>query len=95
MDEAEVVIEYTDYDEEEGTVESVKVVKTDDDEYPCGWKYRLHYGTVGGKTLLRYDNSHERQKGHEKHTGDETHGVEFSTMENLLRRFHREVKDRR
>ena len=65
MGEAEVVVEYTDYDEEEDTVESVTVVKTDDDEYPSGWKYRLHYGTVDGETLVRYDNSHEKQKGHE------------------------------
>ena len=93
MGEAEVVIEYIDYDEEEGTVESVTVVKTDDDEYPCGWKYRLHYGTIDGETLVRYDNSHERQKGHEKHTSDGTDEIEFSTMENLLRRFHREVEN--
>lgn len=93
MEEAEVVIEYTDYDKEEGTVESVTVVKTDDDEYPSGWKYRLHYGTIDGETLVRYDNSHEKQKGHEKHTGEEVREIKFSTMENLLQRFHQDVEN--
>ena len=37
------------------------------DEYPDGYKVRLHYGTKDDETLLRYDNSHGV---FEKHTDD-------------------------
>jgi len=65
------------------------------DAYPDGIKYRMHYGTVDGDTLLRYDNSHPETKGHERHTRD---GVdeeyEFpGGYRALLRRFQREIQD--
>jgi hypothetical protein len=91
MAEAETLVDYTDYDADADRVESVTVVKTDDDEYPSGWKYRLHYGTTDGETLVRYDNSHERSKGHERHEGDSTEEVEFTSMDGILRRFYRDV----
>lgn len=64
------------------------------DAYPDGIKYRLHYGTTDGETILRYDNAHPRTKGHERHTSD---GIdpdyeypgEYTA---LLQRFRKEVK---
>lgn len=72
-------------------VEHVHIRRTDDEKYPSGWDYALHYGIVEGQTLLRYDNAHERTKGHERHTPDGTEEIEFPGMYELLDRFHREV----
>jgi len=74
-------------------VESVTILKTDAEAYPCGWKYSLHYGEIGGQTLLRYDNAHELTKGHERHTADGEKEIEFPGMEELYRRFQREIED--
>jgi len=52
-------------------VVDVTIRKTEDEKYPSGWDYSLHLGEVGSKTVLRYDNAHERSKGHERHTGEE------------------------
>jgi len=41
-----------------GHVESVTVIRTDSVVYPSGWNYSLHYGEIGGLTLIRYDNAH-------------------------------------
>ncbi|ELY83999.1 hypothetical protein C485_16160 [Natrinema altunense JCM 12890] len=42
---------------------------TDDDAYPSGWRYTLHYGrltpgpeTLEDGTLRRYDNAHRIRK---------------------------------
>lgn len=74
-------------------VESVTISRTDADAYPSGWKYALHFGEIGGQTLLRYDNAHERMKGHERHTPDGTRSIEFPGMEALYRRFRKEIED--
>lgn len=80
------------YTREEGEyVEHVRIRRTDDDQYPCGWDYALHYGTLEGETLLRYDNAHERTKGHERHTPDGAEEIEFPGMTELYRQFLREV----
>lgn len=68
-------------------VESVTIRRTDDDTYPSGWKYSLHYGEIGGETLLRYDNAHEGAKGHEKHTPSGVEIIEFPGIERLYGRF--------
>jgi hypothetical protein len=69
-------------------VVDVTVGTTDDDDaYPSGWRYSLHYGTTDGKTILRYDNAHEETKGHEKHTGDTVEEIEFPGMVPLYERF--------
>jgi hypothetical protein len=73
-------------------VESVTIIRTMADAYPSGWKYALHYGVIGCRTLLRYDNAHERTKGHECHTPDGTDGIEFPGMEALYRRFQQEIE---
>lgn len=72
-------------------VESVTIVRTDADAYPSGWKYSLHYGEIRGPTLLRYDNAHERTKGHERHTPTGVETIDFPGMETLYRRFEREI----
>ena len=77
----------------EGYVEHVRIRRTDDDKYPSGWDYTLHYGTTDGDTPLRYDNAHELTKGHERHEGDDVEEVEFRRMSELLARFQREVDD--
>jgi hypothetical protein len=65
----------------------VTIGTTDDDAYPSGWRYALHYGTIDGKTILRYDNAHEDTKGHEKHTDADIESVEFPGMMPLYERF--------
>ncbi len=76
-----------------GHVESVTIIRTDADGYPSGWNYSLHYGEIGGVTLLRYDNAHERTKGHERHTPVGVEAIEFPGMELLYERFRREIQD--
>lgn len=72
-------------------VKHIRVRRTDNDQYPCGYDYTLHYGTTDGETILRYDNAHERQKGHERHTADTVEEIEFPGMEPLIQRFEREL----
>lgn len=44
---------------EGGTVARAVILKVPkSEEYPDGYKVRLHYGTDEEQTLLRYDNSH-------------------------------------
>ncbi|MFC6722098.1 toxin-antitoxin system TumE family protein [Halobacteriaceae archaeon SHR40] len=73
-------------------VTHIRVRRTDSDQYPCGYDYALHYGTIDGDTLLRYDNVHEQHKGHERHTLDGTEEIEFPGMEALIRQFEREIE---
>lgn len=73
-------------------VESVKILKVDSTEYQSGWKYSLHYGTLDGDTLLRYDNAHEQSKGHERHTQDGVKQIDFPGMFVLFERFQAEIE---
>lgn len=77
---------------EDDKVVDVTIGTTDDDAYPSGWRYALHYGTVDGETILRYDNAHEGTKGHEKHTGDTVEVVDFPGMASLYERFLETVR---
>lgn len=77
---------------EHGNVVSVSIGRTDDQAYPSGWRYSLHYGTVEGETILRYDNAHEDTKGHEKHVGDAAEVIEFPGMGALYDRFLDEIR---
>jgi hypothetical protein len=74
-------------------VTHIRVRRTTDEKYPCGYDYTLHYGTLDGETLLRYDNAHERQKGHERHTPDDVEPVNFPGMSDLIDRFEDEIDD--
>jgi hypothetical protein len=80
-------------DVEDGYVVAVTIRQTEDDIYPCGWDYSLHLGKVGGETILRYDNAHERTKGHERHIHDDVETIDFPGMLTLYDRFKREVED--
>jgi hypothetical protein len=71
---------------EDGKVVKVKIGTTDDDAYPSGWRYALHW-TLDGETVLRYDNAHENTKGHEKHTGTAVEEIDFPGMMTLYERF--------
>ena len=62
------VLEDTERRFDDGTVLRVRVLAVPESaKFPDGVKYRLHYGTEGGETLIRYDNSHGI---HERHTGE-------------------------
>lgn len=80
-------------DVEDGYVVAVTIRQTEDDTYPSGWDYSLHLGEVGGDTILRYDNAHERTKGHERHTRDAVERIEFPGMLALYDRFKREAEE--
>ena len=75
----------------DGRVVHVRVVDVPaSDAYPEGVKYRMHYGTVEGRTILRYDNSHGV---HERHRGDAVERLDFPGWRALLERFRREVNE--
>lgn len=79
-------------DVESGYVVDVTIRQTEDEQYPCGWDYSLHLGEVGSDTVLRYDNAHERTKGHECHTGTDVEVIEFPGMLALYDQFKREAE---
>ena len=85
------VLEDTERRFEDGTVLRVRVLAVPDSEkFPDGVKYRLHYGTEGGKTLIRYDNSHGV---HERHTPNGIDdGYEFPGYDAVQERFWDEVE---
>lgn len=85
---------------DDGTVVRVSIRRTNDDAYPSGWRYTLHYGalhagteTLDDGTIRRYDNAHEATKGHECHVvpDPEPRAVEFPGMEELYERFWDEI----
>lgn len=76
---------------EDGYVVDVTIRQTDSETYPSGWDYSPHLGEVGGDTILRYDNAHERTKGHERHTRTDVEAVDFPGMLALYDRFRREI----
>lgn len=80
-------------DVERDYVVDVTIRQTEDAKYPSGWDYSLHLGSVGGETVLRYDNAHERTKGHERHTRGGVETIEFPGMLDLYDRFKVEVEE--
>lgn len=53
---------------EGGTVVRVRALRVPESaKFPEGIKYRFHYGTKSGETIVRYDNSHGV---HERHAGE-------------------------
>jgi hypothetical protein len=79
---------------EDGYVAKVIIRQTEAEKYPSGWDYALHLGEVGGDTIVRYDNAHERTKGHERHTATGVEPIEFPGMLALYDRFTHEADDR-
>jgi len=85
---------------ENGTLVRISIRRTDDDAYPSGWRYTLHYGaltpnsnTLDDGTIRRYDNAHEDTKGHELHVAPdpEPTSIQFPGMETLYERFWDEI----
>ena len=62
----------------DGTVVRISVRRTGDEAYPSGW---------------RYDNAHERTKGHERHVAPdpEPERIEFPGIEELYEQFWDEI----
>ena len=52
------------------------------------YKYRLYYGTEGG-SRVRYDN--ERGKGDHRHIGEKEEDYTFTTIDQLLDDFERDI----
>jgi hypothetical protein len=85
------VLEDTERRFADGTVLRVRVLAVPGSEkFPDGVKYRLHYGTDDGETLIRYDNSHGV---HERHTPDGLDSdYEFPGYDSVQERFWDEVE---
>ena len=83
----------------DGAFIRLMIRRTSDAAYPSGWRYALHYGavapdaidgpTLADGTIRRYDNAHERTKGHELHLAPDPEPtvVEFPGIEDLYERF--------
>jgi hypothetical protein len=70
-----------------------KIIRTDDEQYPSGYRYALHYGYVDGRgTILRYDNENETPGRHERHTAEGVEEIDFPGMVALRDRFLEEVE---
>jgi len=71
-----------------------KIIKTNDSQYPSGYRYAFHYGYTDGRgTILRYDNENETVGRHECHTSDGVTEIEFPGMMELRDRFIDEIED--
>lgn len=53
-------------------------------------KYRLYFGELGGKCLVRYDN--ERDKGDHRHLLDKEEAYHFISVEKLIHAFDNDVR---
>lgn len=84
----EVLLDETRYEADHVVRRKVMAVP-ESSKYPEGIKYRFHYGTLDGDTILRYDNSHGI---HEKHVGENTEEIDYSGIAELHRRFITEVR---
>ena len=77
------------------TVIRRKILRTDDPQFPSGYRYALHYGYTDGQgTILRYDNENETPGRHERHTPDGVEEIDFPGMVALRQRFITEVEAR-
>lgn len=65
-----------------------KIIKTDDSQYPSGYRYSFHYGFTDGRgTILRFDNENRTVGRHEKHTAEEVAEIEFPGILTVRDRF--------
>jgi len=70
-----------------------RTIKTDNEQYPSGYRYSLHYGYVDGSgTILRYDNENRTAGRHERHTSEGVAEISFPGMIELRARFIEEVE---
>lgn len=85
-----VLDEYRETDD--GRIINVRALSVPESEkFPEGIKYRFHYGTKGGETILRYDNSHGV---HERHTREALEEIEYPGLSELYRQFTNEIDTR-
>jgi hypothetical protein len=79
---------------EDDRVVNVKIIETDDPQYPSGFRYALHWGYIDGRgTILRYDNENETTGRHERHDENGVTEIDFPGMETLWNQFRRECED--
>lgn len=84
------VLEDTEQHFEDGGVLRVRVLSVPKSEkFPDGVKYRYHYGTEDGTTLIRYDNSHGNHERHTENGLDD--GYKFPGYREVKNRFWDEV----
>jgi len=77
------------------TVIRRKILRTDDPDFPSGYRYALHYGYTDGRgTILRYDNENETPGRHERHTAEGVEEIDFPGMQEIRREFIAEVESR-
>src|SRR5690349_10205173 len=62
-------------------------------ERPHGFKYRLHYNSADGGTVVRYDN--ETGKGDHRHVGSCEERYHFRSIEVLVGDFLRDIDQAR
>lgn len=67
------------------------------EDYPEGIKYRFQYMAEDGRTLLRWDNfpDHLGIGRHHCHTPDGVYDIEYTGLDDHVRRFYEEVDTRR
>ena len=58
-------------------------------ERPHGFKYRLHYGSADGASVIRYDN--ETGKGDHRHVGGSEEQYHFRSVEMLIEDFRHDI----
>lgn len=75
---------------DDGTIVEVVVWELPEPVPPChhNLKYRLYFGAAG-VCRVRYDN--ERGKGDHRHVGEIEEAYRFTTLEQLLADFERDV----
>jgi Family of unknown function (DUF6516) len=75
---------------DDGSIVEIVIWELPEPLAPCKhrYKYRLFYG-AHGTSRVRYDN--ERGKGDHRHIGDEESRYAFSTVEQLLDDFERDI----
>lgn len=71
-----------------------KISRTENPQYPTGYRYALHYGYTDGRgTILRYDNENETPGRHERHRPSGVEEIDFPGMMALRDRFMHEIED--
>ncbi len=71
-----------------------KIIRTDDEQFPNGYRYSLHYRCTDGRgTILRYDNENHTPGRHQKHTPDRIEEIECPGMVKLRTRFLEKIEE--
>jgi hypothetical protein len=77
---------------EDGSIVEIVLWELPEPAPPCqhSYKYRLYFGAAG-VCRVRYDN--ERGKGDHRHIGEREEAYGFTTVEQLLADFERDVRN--